>query len=184
MSHWVCRNTRSERDGSVTITAVKEHLELRMWTGLSQRDFAKILGVTQPAVAAYESGKRTPIARVAARYAEIDAATTAPSRHYGEFRGRPIEFPAEPWKPIVQKSGVLRLPGFIDWSYLKDRDLSIRAERLAMYVLVMSEGRPFDMRLWVDPKEFAEVLPELHLPRHLYGPIEEWITDIGLRNAA
>ncbi len=45
--------------------------EIRKRAGLSQADIARALGVGQPAVAAWETGRRAPGARYAVKLAEL-----------------------------------------------------------------------------------------------------------------
>ncbi|MEX0836316.1 MAG: hypothetical protein WD010_09510, partial [Nitriliruptor sp.] len=45
------------------------------------------------------------------------------------------------------------------------RDLSVRADRIRVYELVLREGTPDDIRRYIDPILLVEVFDELNLPR-------------------
>lgn len=149
-------------------------------TGLSQAAMAVVLGVTQPAVAAYEAGRRSPARAAASKYALIEAALHGPVRCYGAFRGRPIELPDALWVPAIPSAGTWRLPVHVEWSTRRPRDLADIEERRVAYAKVLTEGKPSDIRLWVDPRELARLWPDVAVPRHLVSPVGEMLHRLGL----
>lgn len=154
------------------------YIALRESTGLSQVDVARILGVTQPAVAAYEAGRRPPTPPVAAKYAALEAALNGPSRCYGSFRGRPVELPDARWVPAVPREGHWRLPVHLDWSSGRTWDLGDPDDRSVVCAIVLAEGKPADVRLWVDPDELAAHWADIYLPRHMVGPVAEMLNRV------
>ncbi|HET6950918.1 MAG TPA: helix-turn-helix transcriptional regulator [Acidimicrobiales bacterium] len=150
--------------------------QVRELTGLTQADLAALLGVTQPAVAAWEAGRRAPTGRSAALLDRIAAARRGPTRRYGEFRGRPIELPESGWTPVVTADREVTLPGRLDWSPRRGRrDLRDRAQRAGAYAQVLDEGTPTDIRIWIDPRELADLWPDVPVARHLRGPVAEMV---------
>lgn len=158
--------------------------QLRNATGMSQAAFAQILGTTQPAVAAYEAGRRSLSTEVSAKYQLVEMAFDGPVRTYGTFRGRPIELPDAPWTPAVPAEARIRLPVHLEWSLRRDRDLSNDEDRKAVYQQVLAEGKASDIRLWIDPDELRRIRPVLTLPRHLEDPVDEMLTRLAGQRAA
>ena len=78
---------------AVMITAwPAPYAELRKAMGVSQAQLAQILGVTQPAVAAWEAGRRNPTGDPAEQLERIAIALDGPTKVYGEFRDRPSSY--------------------------------------------------------------------------------------------
>lgn len=151
--------------------------EARRLVGLTQRQLAGILGVTQPAVAAYESGRR-PLGRAAAAWlAAVTAAQAVPSRSHGIERGRSIDLPSARWTAAVDPGASVELPTRLDWSPRRQpaRDLSDPVERGATYAQVLEEGSPADIAVWVDLDALAELWPDVPIARHLVGPVGEML---------
>jgi transcriptional regulator with XRE-family HTH domain len=153
--------------------------ELREQLGLSQADLADLLGVTQPAVAAWEAGRRAPTGRPAAVLEQIADAFTGPTRAYGEWRGRPIELPDDGWTPVVLPDRVVVLPNRIDWTPRRGpRDLRDREQRAGAYAQVLDEGTPADIRIWIDPDALVDLWPDIPVARHLRGPVGELVESL------
>jgi transcriptional regulator with XRE-family HTH domain len=153
--------------------------ELREQLGLSQADLADLLGVTQPAVAAWEAGRRAPTGRPAAVLEQIADAFTGPTRTYGEWRGRPIELPDDAWTPVVLPDRVVVLPNRIDWTPRRgQRDLRNREQRAGAYAQVLDEGTPADVRIWIDPDALVDLWPDVPVARHLRGPVGELVESL------
>ena len=95
--------------------------EIRERMGLSQTDLAELVGVTQPAVAAWEAGRRRPTGAAGETLERIAAALTGPTRSYGRSRGRPIDLPAARWTPVVPADRVVTLPHHLDWTPRRGR---------------------------------------------------------------
>ncbi len=153
--------------------------EIRELTGLSQADLAALLGVTQPAVAAWEAGRRQPTGPAAAVLARIAATRSGPTRTYGEWRGRTIELPEGGWTPIVTADRVVTLPNRLDWTPRQGpRDLRDREQRAGAYAQVLDEGTPADIRIWIDPDELVALWPDVPVARHLREPVAEMVAGL------
>lgn len=148
---------------------------LREASGLSQAELARCLGVSQPAVAAYESGRRTPDGMASDRYKVLSSALIGPTRSYGFFRSREILLPDDRWQSLVPHSERWRLPVHLEWSTRSERDMGDSAGRSRVYEIVLAEGKPSDIRIWVDCDELIEFGGTLMLPRHLEKPVHEMI---------
>lgn len=154
--------------------------EIRELMGLSQADLAELLGVTQPAVSAWEAGRREPTGQVRGVLARIAAARNGPTRRYGEWRGRAIELPEGGWTPVVVPDRVVTLPNRLDWTPRRgSRNLRDRDQRAGAYAQVLDEGTPADIRIWIDPDALADLWPDVPVARHLRGPVAEMVA--GLR---
>ncbi|MHB1786622.1 MAG: helix-turn-helix domain-containing protein [Acidimicrobiales bacterium] len=152
---------------------------LRSRTGLTQARFAALLGVTQPAVAAWVAGRRVPTGTALARLHRIELATTGPTIAYPSHRGRSIELPAEIWKPVVEQAGKVTLPNRLDWSpRAGPRDLDDPVQRSGLYGQVLDEGTPFDIRLWIDPDLLVNAWPDVPIARHLREPVGDLVVRI------
>jgi transcriptional regulator with XRE-family HTH domain len=154
--------------------------EIRELIGVSQADLAELLGVTQPAVAAWEAGRRKPAGQVRDVLARIAAARSGPTRRYGEWRGRIIELPEGGWTPVVPPDRVVTLPSRLDWTPRRGRrDLRDRDQRAGAYAQVLDEGTPADIRIWIDPRALVELWPDVPIARHMREPVAEMVA--GLR---
>ncbi len=153
----------------------------RRLTGLTQQELALALGVTQPAVAAYESGARRPTGQAEQWWRAVDTIRDLPSRSYGNHRGRPIELPASRWRPAIRHDATVVLPARLDWSPRRDpqRQLADTDDRASTYAQVIEEGSPVDIAIWVDPDALAELWPDLPIARHLVHPVTTMLADIG-----
>ena len=148
---------------------------LRKAAGLSQAELARCLEVSQPAIAAYESGRRTPDGTASDRYRVLSSALTGPTRSYGFFRAREVLLPDDRWQSFVPHSGRWRLPVHLEWSTRSERDMGNFADRSRVYEIVLAEGKPSDIRIWIDRDELIEFGGTLMLPRHIKKPVHEMI---------
>lgn len=147
--------------------------------GLSQAQLADLLGVTQPAVAAWEAGRRTPTGHAAALLERIAAARSGPKRTHGEWRGRLIELPATRWVPVVAADRVVTLPNRIDWTPRRGaRDLRDDDQRAGAYAQVLDEGSPADIRIWIDPDELVALWPDVPVARHMREAVAKLVSDL------
>lgn len=138
---------------------------LRDRFGLSQDELARLLGVTQPAVVAWEAGRRTPSPPVADRLEKLRAAAGIPVAEHGEYRGRAVRTPAIPWTSVVDPDARIVLPHRLDWSSPgRIRDLARHDERAAAYGRVLREGSPADVACWVNLDALPAVWRTLGLP--------------------
>lgn len=150
-------------------------------SGLTQQALGRILGVTQPAIAAYEAERRHPTGRVLAWWGAVDLATTTPHRRHGAHRGRPIDLPTARWQPAVSADAVVVLPARLDWSARAqpERDLSDPDDRASTYAQVLEEGTPVDIATWIDPDLLAAMWPDLPIARHLLEPVGAMLAEVG-----
>jgi transcriptional regulator with XRE-family HTH domain len=153
--------------------------QLRKAMGVSQALLARILGVTQPAVSAWEAGRRSPTGQVAEQLERVAIALDGPTTVYGEFRHRPIELPDGRWTPVVPLDLVVTLPIHLDWTPRQgQRDLGDPAQRASAYAQVLDEGRPEDIRIWVDPDELVELWPDVPVARHMEGAVADLVESL------
>ena len=153
--------------------------ELRKAMGVSQALLAQILGVTQPAVAAWEAGRRNPTGPAAERLERVVIALDGPSKFYGEFRHRPIELPEGRWTPVVPQDLVVTLPIHLDWTPRQgQRDLANKEQRATTYAQVLDEGRPEDIRIWIDPDALVELWPDVPVARHMQDAVADLVESL------
>jgi transcriptional regulator with XRE-family HTH domain len=154
--------------------------QLRKAMGVSQALLAQILGVTQPAVAAWEAGRRSPTGPAAETLEGIAKALEGPTKVYGEFRYRPIELPAGRWTAVVPPTLVLaKLPIHLDWSPRQGpRDMRDPLQRAGLYAQVLDEGRPEDIRIWVDPDALVELWPDVPVARHMQDAVTDLVESL------
>lgn len=154
--------------------------ELRKAMGVSQALLAQILGVTQPAVAAWEAGRRTPTGRPAELLERVAAALAGPTKIYGEFRHRPIELPEGRWTPVVPPVFVVpKLPIHLDWTPRQGQwDMRDPRQRASLYSQVLDEGRPHDVRIWIDPDALVELWPDVPVARHMQDAVADLVESL------
>lgn len=151
-----------------------------MATGLTQEELAGALGISQPAIAAYEAGRRRPTGAAAAWWRAIDEAQRIPHRNHGTHRGRDIDLPTARWTPAVPTAATVTLPTRLDWSARADprRDLSDADDRASTYAQVLEEGSPADIVTWIDPDELQSQWPDLPIARHMVEPVTAMLVEI------
>lgn len=150
--------------------------EIRRRLGLTQAQFADVLVVTQPAVAAWEAGRRAPSRQVAIVLDRVARCFDGPNRSYGDHCGRPIELPEERWEVVVAPDREVTLPTRLDWSpRAGQRDLRDAEQRAGAYAQVLDEGTPADVRFWIDPDELVALWPDVPVARHMRAPVGELV---------
>lgn len=157
-------------------------MQARQAAGLSKAELARRAQTSRPTVSAYEHGSKSPTLQTAARIIEAAGFTLAiqPRPMFlvaGEYRGAPVLVPDQlPALPPASALALVELPQHLEWSS-KDRikDLSVRAERIRVYELVLREGTPDDVLRYVDPTLLVEVFDELNLPAAVR---EGWETSV------
>ncbi|HEY7071271.1 MAG TPA: helix-turn-helix transcriptional regulator [Acidimicrobiales bacterium] len=154
--------------------------QLRKAMGVSQALLAEILGVTQPAVAAWEAQRRSPTGPAAEALDRIAGALEGPTKVYGKFRHRSIELPSERWTAVVPPTLVVaKLPLRLDWSPRQGaRDMRTAAGRASLYAQVLDEGRPEDIRIWIDPDALVELWPDVPVARHMQEPVAAMVESL------
>lgn len=149
----------------VAIMPMAPTLRLRKTYGLTQRQLAEILGVTQPAVAAWEKGTRSPkdpqvVKCLEAMEKNIDVECEV---IYGGLRRPPAEFPIRRWEPVVRSDAVVHLPVHLEWSH-KDRracDLSDPKQRVFAYKQILEHGAGRDICFWIDPDTLLQCYQDI-----------------------
>jgi transcriptional regulator with XRE-family HTH domain len=146
--------------------------QARRTAGLSQAGLAEAAGTSRPTLSAYEHGRKSPTLQTAARI--LDAAgfdlTFVPQVEFREVavdRGRPIVVPtALPRLPVERALAVVELPLHLNWSDRGRRfDLRDRRQRARVYEIVLREGGPDDVLLYIDGVLLVDLWDELVLPR-------------------
>ena len=155
-------------------------MNLRTRLGLTQAELGDLLGVSQPAVSAWEAGRRTPTGGSARFFARLRAAEHGPVRSYGWFRAREIVLPAAWWEPVVDRGATVRLPIHLEWTprAASARDLADPVQRSATYAKVLDAGEPFDVRVWIDPGQLVAAWPDLPVARHLVASVADLVATL------
>ena len=158
------RQTRNTR-ANVIITFMDSIRHLRKIYGLTQNQLAEILGVTQPAVAAWERGIRSPkdpevVKRLEAMEENIDIECEVID---GGLRRPPVEFPTNRWESIVRRDATVRLPIHLEWSHKDQRtcDLSNPKQRVFAYKQILEHGAGRDICFWIDPDALLECYQDI-----------------------
>jgi len=68
-----------------------------------------------------------------------------------------------PWR------GVVVLPVHLSWHGLREFDVALEMPRLALYSIVLSQGRPNDLARFVNPRRLNDDWPQLRML--VSGPI-------------
>lgn len=149
-------------------------------TGLTQGELADLLGLTQPAISAYEAGRRTPTGPAVPWLEAVADALEVPHRVYRHHRGRAVELPTVRWRPAVPTDATVVLPTRLDWSprVSRSRDLSDDDDRASTYAQVLEEGSASDIAIWVDPDALRRLWPDLPIARHMVEPVTEMLASI------
>lgn len=128
-------------------------------TGLTQVEAAWALNVTQPSISRWLRGDRTPSAEVTTRMSLVEESVNAPYTSYDAENNRgAVIVPDGTWTHAFAPKGMFRLPQHIHWSG-SDAERILDADdpddRIRAYMLVITNGRPSDIRMWVDLADFA-----------------------------
>lgn len=137
--------------------------------GLTQGDVASLAGVTQPAIAAYEAGRRRPRGHADVIVNGMVIALDGPVMRFPDERRGTYELPADRWEPVVPVDAVVRLPMRLEWSRPRDPwcDLSDLKVRASAYAQVLDEGTPADIRFWINPDALVELWPDVPVARRI-----------------
>ena len=154
------------------VMAVVNVLEqARVAAGLSQAALAERAGTSRPTLSAYERGRKSPTLETAVRIVRTAGFDLAITPHI-EFRqvaldrGRPIQVPnALPRLALDRALATVELPVHLNWSDRGRRyDLRDRRQRARVYELVLREGLPADVLVYVDGALLVDLWDELVLP--------------------
>ena len=139
--------------------------------GLSKAELARRAHTSRTTLSAYEHGSKTPTVTTLERLigaAGYDLALQPrPSFAVaGQHRGAPVLVPNQlPALPPAQALARIELPLHLEWSSAnRTKDLAVRDERIRVYELVLREGTPDDVLLFVDPTLLLDAFEELNLP--------------------
>ena len=146
--------------------------EVRRAAGLSQDELARRAGTSRTAVSAYEHGRKSPALDtvdrlVSAAGYELDVRPRIEFVAVSSGRGRVVFVPTRlPQLPAVQALATVELPLTLNWSHPgRMFRLVDRGDRARVYELVMREGAPVDVLLYVDGALLVDLWEELVLPR-------------------
>jgi transcriptional regulator with XRE-family HTH domain len=137
--------------------------------GLTQSDVASLAEVTQPAVAAYEAGRRQPRGRADLIMNGMVVAFDGQTMTFPDEQRGTYELPADRWEPVVPLDAVVRLPPKLDPSRPRQplRDLSDPKMRASTYAQVLDEGTPADIRFWINPDALVQLWPDVPVARRI-----------------
>ena len=130
---------------------------------------ASLAAVTQPAVAAYEAGRRRPRGQADIIVNGLVIALDGPVMTFPVERRGTYELPAGRWEPVIPVDAVVRLPARLDWSPRREplRNLADLNERASTYAQVLDEGTPADIRFWIHPDALVELWPDVPVARRI-----------------
>lgn len=157
---------------------------LRLAAGLTQSDLADRSGIARSNVAAYEADRREPRWSTAERLlAAVGASPVVdePLEWRWTASRRPYAVASRLWR-LEQREALRQvdLAPHLWWSGApKTVDLSIRADRLRAYEIVLREGTPDDILGIVDAVLLCEAWPDLVLPAAAREEWERTIDELG-----
>lgn len=159
--------------------------DARELAGLTKAELARRAGTSRETVSAYEHGAKSPNLTTLERLVNAAGFMLAlrPIVRFepaGEYRGVPILVPDRlPGLPPELATAVVQLPVHLEWSGEdRTKDLSIRADRIRTYELVIREGTTDDVLRFIDPTLLIDAFEDLNLPsviREAWAPaVERW----------
>jgi len=158
----------------------------RQRAGLTQEQLATRAGTSRTAVSAYEHGRKSPTLDTAERLLAAMAFefATEPVLSFKKIKGRrgrifvvPIRLPR---LPANEALGRVVLPVHLNWTQPgRAFDCADRDDRSRLYELVLTEGRPSDVRRLIDGVLLADLWNELVLPREVRAAWEPLIRHAG-----
>lgn len=145
--------------------------------GLTQAEVARLAGVTQPAIAAYEAGRRRPTGPAELVLDGMVTALRGRAVPAVDGRGLPKKLPKGRWAPVVGSDATVRLPTRLDWTPRRKplRDLSDDRIRAGAYAQVLDEGTAADIRFWIDPDALVELWPAVPVARKMRPHVESLV---------
>lgn len=150
-----------------------EHLlvQAREAAGLSQAALAAAAGTSRPTLSAYEHGRKSPtldtVSRIIGKAGfELSLVRTVEFVEVATDRGRPIVVPTALPRLVVEDAlATVELPTHLNWSDRGRRfDLRDRRQRARAYEIVLREGGPHDLLMYVDGALLVDLWRELVLP--------------------
>lgn len=154
----------------------------RVAAGLTQAALGERAGVARPNVTAYESGRREPLFDSALLILAAAGASVSieapPAWRWTEGR-RPYAVPSPLWRlGPTDALGEFEPTVHVWWSGPpRTFDLSVRADRLRAYEIVLREGAPADIEAVVDGVLLCEAWPDPVLPRELRSAWANLVTE-------
>ncbi|MGH3951492.1 MAG: helix-turn-helix domain-containing protein [Pseudonocardiaceae bacterium] len=147
----------------------------RRAAGLRQDELAARARTSRPTLSAYEHGRKSPTLETAARLLEAAGfeLSIQPRVSFVErrtARGRAVRVPSAlpPRLPVEEALATIELPLHLNWSQPhRQFDLSDRRDRARVYEIVLREGGPDDVLVYIDGALLADLWDELVLPRDI-----------------
>jgi transcriptional regulator with XRE-family HTH domain len=148
--------------------------QARLAAGLSQEELARRAGTSRPTLSAYEHGRKSPTLATMERLLaqagfELVVQPKIEFAEYPSRHGHPSWVPSRLSRLDIEEAlGRVVLPLHLNWSEPgRAFDLSVRGDRARVYEIVLREGRPEDIRAYVDGALLVDLWDELVLPRTL-----------------
>jgi len=139
--------------------------------GLSQAALARSAGTSRPTLSAYERGRKSPTLETATRIVGAAGFELAlvPKVEFVELAAagtRPMMVPtALPRLGVENALATVELPLHLNWSDRGRRfDLRDRRQRARVYEIVLREGGPADVLIYVDGLLLVDLWDDLVLP--------------------
>jgi transcriptional regulator with XRE-family HTH domain len=162
----------------------------RLEAGLTQDEVARRAHTSRPTLSAYEQGRKSPSLDTAQRLLaatghELEAVPLVGFSEHHTERGRSFAVPNRLARlPFGRALATITLPLHLNWSAPgRVANLADRRQRARVYEVVLREGRPDDIRAYIDGVLLADLWDELVLPR---GIREAWtpVVSAALADAA
>ncbi|GAA1275736.1 hypothetical protein GCM10009609_43450 [Pseudonocardia aurantiaca] len=157
--------------------------EARRRARLSQDELAERAGTSRPTLSSYEHGHRSPTLQTASRVLaaagfELAATPLVTFTEHVTSRGRTVAVPSHlPRLSPARALATVTLPLHVNWSEPDRRfDMRDRAQRSRVYEIVLREGTPEDVLVYIDGVLLVEVWDDLVLPRDVraaWAPVIE-----------
>jgi transcriptional regulator with XRE-family HTH domain len=155
------------------MTHAAELLEhVRVSSGLTQEELARLAGTSRPTLSAYEHGRKSPTIATFARLLAQAGWDLAVQPHvsftqHTSAYGKPTWVPDRlPRLDVVQALAAVELPLHLNWSAPgRVFNLRSRADRARLYEIVLQEGTPADILSYVDGALLVDLWGDLVLPR-------------------
>lgn len=146
----------------------------RLEAGFTQDDVARRAHTSRPTLSAYEHGRKSPSLETAQRLLaatghELEAVPLVEFSEHHTDRGRTFAVPNRLARlSFARAMATITLPLHLNWSApARMANLADRRQRARVYEVVLREGRPDDIRTYIDGVLLADLWDELVLPRKI-----------------
>jgi transcriptional regulator with XRE-family HTH domain len=158
----------------------------RRGSGLSQRELARRSGTSQSTLSTYEHGTKSPTLAVVERIVrtsgyDLDLVPQVSFTTNSGARGEPFVVPDRLWRlDVADALATVSLPQHLHWSG-KSRTYRLRdrRERARVYEIVLREGEPSDLLIYVDGALLVDLWDDLVLPAPIRAAWEPLIATFG-----